>query len=162
MNRYIFLDIDGVLNNIHTDSVTPKGYTGISGKLVQRLAGIVKGTGAKVVLTSDWKYGWKRNPSLCEEDAAYLNERLSKYRVHIYDRTYDEKIFDEFYTDRGVGIYRFMEKNADCENYVILDDHIFADYDEQLRKHLVLTDPEKGLTEEDAQKACDILMGGVL
>ncbi len=162
MSRYIFLDIDGVLNNVHTESVTPQGYTGVSRKLVRRLAAVVKETGARVVLTSDWKYGWKRDPALCEEDASYLNDRLSQHGVYIYDRTYDEKIFDEFYTDRGNGIYHFIEKNADCESYVVLDDHVFADYDEKMRKHLVLTDPEKGLTDADVQKIYGILMGNVL
>ena len=92
--RYIFLDVDGVLNNANTKAINPSGYAGVSSKLVRNLAKIVFATGAGIILSSDWKGGWSR----------------ARY---------------------------------DC--------------DEEQMKHLVHTDSDKGLTEEDVCKAIDIL-----
>ena len=40
--KYVFLDVDGVLNNVNTDDMNPSGYTGVSMKLVRNLAKIVE------------------------------------------------------------------------------------------------------------------------
>ena len=55
--KAIFLDIDGVLNNLFTDEFTPDGFVGISETLSDRLTNII-GTDPdeiKVVLSSSWK-----------------------------------------------------------------------------------------------------------
>ena len=59
--KIIFLDVDGVLNNVNTDDMNPSGYTGVSMKLVRNLAKIVERSAAKIVLTSDWKIEWSKN-----------------------------------------------------------------------------------------------------
>lgn len=43
------------------------------------------------------------------------------------------------------------------DSYVVLDDHIFLDYDDEIMKHLVLTDAKLGLTEKNVCKAIKIL-----
>ena len=155
--RYIFLDVDGVLNNANTKAINPSGYVGVSSKLVRNLAKIVFATGAGIILSSDWKGGWSRARYDCDEDVGYLIDRLKKCNLRILDRTYDVKEVDNDYTDRGVGIKKFLESKEDVEGYVILDDHVFADFDEEQMKHLVHTDSDKGLTDEDVSKAIDIL-----
>ena len=156
--KYIFLDIDGVLNNEHTKENNPSGYAGISMKLVCNLRRIVEATDAKIILTSSWKYGWNQNCFCCDDDVIYLLDKLEKCGLSIYDRTYDEKLEDFFYTDRGVGIRHFLESHNDMEGYVIIDDHLFMDFDEEQKNHFVHTESNKGLTEDDVKKAIEILL----
>lgn len=155
--KYIFLDVDGVLNNENTIESNPSGYVGVSMKLVRNLDKIVKATDAKIILTSDWKHGWSEIRFCCDEDVIYLLDKLKKCSLKIHDRTYDEKFEDFFFTDRGVGIRRFLESCNDVEGYVIIDDHVFADFDEEQKAHLVHTDSKKGLTDDDVNKAIEIL-----
>ncbi|MCR4616806.1 MAG: hypothetical protein K5669_01325 [Lachnospiraceae bacterium] len=156
--KYIFMDVDGVLNNENTKDCNPSGYTGVSMKLVHNLAKIVKSTNAKIILTSDWKYGWSEIQSCCDDDIIYLLGKLKKCGLKIYNRTYDEKLEDCFYTDRGVGIRHFLESCEDVEGYVIIDNHVFADFDNEQKAHFIHTDSKKGLTEDDVQKAIEILL----
>ena len=155
--KYIFLDVDGVLNNENTKESTPSGYVGVSMELVRNLSKIVKSTGAKIILTSDWKKGWSELLFCCDDDVSYLLEKLRKCGLRIHNRTYDEKLEDYFYTDRGAGIRNFLDSCEDVEGYVIIDDHIFSDFDKEQKLHFVHTDSKKGLTEDDVKKAMEIL-----
>ncbi len=156
--KYIFLDVDGVLNNANTTDSNPSGYMGVSMKLVRNLAKIVTATNAKNILTSDWKYGWSEFGFCCDEDVTYLIGKLKKCNLKIHGRTYDDKTEDHFFTDRGAGIRRYLRSQSDVESYVILDDHVFADFDQEQKKHLVHTDALKGLTDGDVEKAIKILI----
>ena len=155
--KYIFLDVDGVLNNEDTNESNPSGYVGVSMELVRNLSKIVKSTGAKIILTSDWKQGWSELLFCCDDDVSYLLDKLRKCGLRIHNRTYDEKLEDYFYTDRGAGIRNFLDSCEDVEGYVIIDDHIFSDFDKEQKLHFVHTDSKKGLTEDDVKKAMEIL-----
>ena len=48
------------------------------------------------------------------------------------------------------------------EGYAILHDHIFEDYDAELRKHLVKTNSFEGLTTGAAERAVEILNGNLM
>ena len=68
MSKYIFLDIDGVLNSEEMLNHKPfpkcRGMMGIEKSKVKRLKQIVEATGAEIVLTSSWKKSFdafKRN-----------------------------------------------------------------------------------------------------
>ena len=156
--KYIFLDVDGVLNNENTKESNPSGYAGVSMKLVHNLAKIVKATDAKIILTSDWKHGWSEIRFCCDDDIVYLMEKLKKCGLMIHNRTYDEKIEDHFFTDRGAGIRHFWEAHNDVEGYVIIDDHLFSDFDAEQKAHFIHTDSKKGLTEDDVNRVIDVLL----
>lgn len=150
--KYIFLDIDGVLNNENTVARSPDGFVGISSSLGKRLRRIIKLTDASVVLTSSWK------DCSSEQDTAYLFQKLKIYLAKPIAKTIDphNRAFL-----RGAGVHAFLE-NHRCDQFVILDDFTFDFKEEGLFPHLVLTDPVKGLTEEDVIKAIDILNGNLL
>ena len=57
----------------------------------------------------------------------------------------------------GKGIHKFLDKVQYLETYIVIDDHTFTDFDEEIRAHLILTDYSKGLTDEDAEKAIRLL-----
>lgn len=156
--KLIFLDIDGVLNNENSKAIAPSGCAGVDDKLTKNLASIIVETDAKIVLTSDWKIGWESIDDYCSEDAKYLNRKLRKYGMRISSKTYDDHVYDSFFEDRGKGIHNFLEKVQNVEAYVVIDDHTFTDFDDEIKAHLVLTDYRTGLTDSDAEKAIDILM----
>ncbi len=155
--KLIFLDIDGVLNYENSKSCAPSGCTGIDDKLISKLAHIIAETDAKIVLTSDWKIGWESFDIYCSEDAKYLNRKLKKYRLYISAKTYDDHVYDRFFEDRGKGIHKFLEKVQNVDSYVVIDDHTFTDFDEEIMEYLVLTDYRNGLTDSDVEKAISIL-----
>ena len=161
--KVIFLDVDGVLNRAKTKEKTPGGYTGIESELVKNLAKIVNETKAILILTSDWKLGWEAVSLCCSEDAKYLNSKLEEEGLRIVGKTYDEHIYDPYLRDRGKGIRRFLDALEEAaEGYVVLDDHIFEDYDKEMRRHLIKTNSIRGLTSEDAERAIEVLKGKLL
>ena len=155
--KLIFLDIDGVLNNENTKSCAPSGCTGIDDKLIRRLANIVSEKDEKIVLTSDWKIGWDSFDINCSEDAKYLNRKFKKYGIKICAKTYDNHVYDRFFEDRGKGIHKFLEKIQNVESYVVIDDHTFTDFDDEIMQCLILTNYRAGLTDIDVEKAIGLL-----
>ena len=158
--KVIFLDIDGVLNcdasksYCHDDECGV--ITGIDSDKVKRLAKIVEVTGAKIVLSSDWKVGWNkyytgRKPS----HVKYLDNHLyKKGKLIIKDKTPD---IGKGWS-RGEEILSYLKAHPDIDNYVILDDTFFEDFDrKEIKEHLVLTDYIIGLTDNDVEKAIKIL-----
>lgn len=158
--KIIFLDVDGVLNDRNTKHTT-RGALGIDidDTKIQYLKNIVDATSAQIVLCSGWKLGW--NPNIENQDisAQYLINKLSKYGLTIMDRTYDPDGF----SNRGAGIKNWLVAHPTVETWVVLDDEIFIDYEEQgIIPHLIKSSfYDKGLTEELAEQAIKILKGGL-
>ena len=156
--KLLFLDVDGVLNCITTKDQCGI-YMGIEDAKVKILKEIIDETGATIVLSSDWKYGWHKetaNKVFQEETANYLDNKLKKQNLKIVDRTYEYYV-----SERGKGIKEFLNlmkrKNVEVENFVILDDRIFDFEKEGLLEHFVHTDFKTGLNEERKKKAIEIL-----
>lgn len=151
----VFLDIDGVLNEAYSESRAPNGCIGIDNEKVRRLRQIVDATGAKIVLTSSWKSEWSRDPELCGADGKYLAKKLAKEDLHILDKTEDNV------SNRGEGIQKWLGRRSDKPNWIVLDDDIFPDYEDQgIMPHLVKTGwYTGGLQDEHVKKAIDLLMG---
>lgn len=148
--KYIFLDIDGVLNNNRTVTRSPDGFVGISDNLCKRLEKIIKATNAKVVLTSSWK------DCSSPQDLNYMKKRLKRHFALPIGQT-SEKTPGL----RGTGIKKYLETHP-CDEFVILDDFDFNFQEENLLDHLVLTNPTVGLTDDDVLDAIAILKGKIL
>lgn len=161
-SKVIFLDIDGVLNSADTVSDWEKktgtsGYGGFFEEtdeitngdvkwgegLVRNLKYIVKKTGADIVISSTWRHYFSVDK---------FKEMFAIYDWHnapVIDRTpYGGKI-------RGLEVNTWLNKHAQYTNYVILDDS--DDFMVSQIKNFVQTNPEVGLTKEDANKAIEIL-----
>lgn len=156
MRKIIFLDIDNVLNCRTTKEKIPvSGYLGIENRLVKILRRITDETDAKIVLTSTWKEGWHEDYAKCKNWVKYLRNELKKEDLEILDITPEEK----HWSNRGVSIKEWLAKNK-TDEYVIIDDILFAEFIEfDLIKHFVKTNPKTGITEENAEKAIEILNG---
>lgn len=138
--KYLFLDIDGVLNsrktlgvyNVHLDS-----------NLVRTLNKIVKITQCSVVISSTWRILY----SLDTLQAMLFNQGMTMCHK-IIDKTPQCSSF------RGKEIKKFLDEHpTDC--YIILDDE--TDFLEEQKSSLIRTDWNTGITDEDAERAIKIL-----
>lgn len=106
---------------------------------VQLLHGLIKKTGAKIVLSSTWRISPKHI------------EAFEKYTgLKIYDKTprLPQLI-------RGHEIAQYLYKHREITNYVIIDDD--TDMLEEQKNHFVEVNATTGLTMEDILKCEEIL-----
>lgn len=124
--KVIFLDIDGVLNSDeYFDKIENKNIQGIQSEIdvekIKLLKKAIDKTGAKVVLSSSWRY---------TRNAQYLRELLASFEIYT-----DVTPFIQ--GKRGLEIKQWLSDNKGVEDFVILDDEIFDSYDEELINKLV-------------------------
>ena len=151
MVNIIFLDVDGVLNNIETTTTTKSGWTFVDDFLVERLRTIVELTGAKVVLSSSWRYGMYSSGT-DRQDYLELVDKLRDFDIHVIDVT---PVLSD--GDREEEIKWWLKRYwSGFGNYVILDD---INYFIDLQTNFVQTSPETGLTLGNVERAIKILKG---
>ena len=153
MDRYIFLDFDGVMN-------TERSYKAFvaagepwrdnygpffDSEAVENLRHRVEATAADIVITSTWKYKGL--------DAMHTLWTLREMPGILLGVTPEASIDD--YCTRGMEILKWLSQNGHDESdnfrYVILDDSSFF-LPEQM-PYLIKTSSSVGLTQEDAEKA---------
>ncbi len=132
--KIIFLDIDGVLNSDeYFDKIKNLNINGIENDIdISKIVLLKKSldeTGAKVVLTSSWRYTRK---------AQELKQLLLNYGI-IVDCT---PFIDN---ERGIEIKKWLQEHNDVQDFVILDDEIFDSYDEKLMEKLIKISDTNGI-----------------
>ncbi len=146
MQKIVFLDVDGVLNNetwaiemydqgtrVYRDNI-------LFEPSLEQLRRIIKTTGALIVVSSSWR----QNPTAYD----HLKEWLKKYDMEVYDKT------PYVGGDRGDDITAWFHRNPGEWNYAILDDE--NDMGEH-KEHLVQTSFDTGLTEKEADCCIEML-----
>ena len=146
MDKIIFLDVDGVLNSEYINARSPEGHVGVMDSKVKLLSKLVEETNADVVISSDWRL-------IKDADYQYLINKL-RYKGHIEIKGETPNLS---WSHRGTEIKSYLDDHP-TDAWVVLDDIVFSDF-EIVEGHLVLTDPEFGLTEADVEKAKRILEG---
>ncbi|MBO4599681.1 MAG: hypothetical protein J5641_02975 [Bacteroidales bacterium] len=157
MERYIFLDIDGVLNtNRSYKAYSSEGKPWrddygpfFDNESVNNLRHIIETTGADVIITSTWKYKGI--------DAMHTLWTLREMPGFLLGVT--PEVTSNDFCMRSMEIKRWLAQNApenpDDYRFVIIDDSsIFLP--EHL-PHLVSTSSSVGITPDDAEKAIAIL-----
>ncbi len=165
MRKIIFLDIDGVLNtrdwHCRMTKDTPHDEFGFAFDpiTVSNLAHIIDETGAVIVISSSWKfYGVAKLRKMWEI------RNLPGTILDITPNTVsDEMLLNANLDETELGVCRGNEikewlsrHKGEVSNYVIIDD--FDDILPEQESHLIQTNPEEGISEEDADKAIKILM----
>ncbi len=151
--KVIFLDVDGVLNSDeYFDRIQNLDIEGIESEIdinkVKLLKKAIDETGAKVVLSSSWRY---------TKNVLELKKLLSDYGIHITDST---PVVEH---KRGLEIRKWLEDNDSVEDFIILDDEVFDSYDNALMEKLVKmsketeTDIGEGLLPENVEKIIERL-----
>lgn len=162
---YIFLDVDGVLNNKKHYKKLHKKYGGrfcgeqmpFNPKSLKNLKKLVDKTDGRIVLTSSWR--------LRLECMAVLNARLMEYGLKIYSRT--PRIMNKNNT-RGREIYEWVKdfnykiKQQPSNNHVIkhkdmliIDDQLY-DITRYYNSELVVQcNPKYGFNKSKLYEAID-------
>ena len=154
--NYIFLDVDGVLNNQKHYSKQHRRYKAryfcedmpFNPRSLRNLYKIVKKFDAKIILTSSWRHS--------DNALTVLKSRLAEYGLKIYGMTTDDP-----HHSRGMEILNYVHEHIEIEefyadnekhylpadsNFIIIDDEVndikyhFGDY------YIIKTDQRKGLT----------------
>lgn len=152
-SKYLFIDIDGVLNDPGCWSKRPE-HKAINPALVARLRALVEATGAKCVLSSTWRFAYSLERTL---EALAVNG-WPDVRDHFvgetpvcHDRT------------RGYEIVAWLKENGDPGNmaFAVLDDCTQSDSPEfEFRgviDNWVIVDGSVGLQDADCAKALELL-----
>ena len=147
MNNYIFLDIDGVLNDKNTRAQAPYHCTGIGKKHLDILKKIVDATQGKIVLISDWRLSFFPEDHM-PDMAKYILKTLHKYDLDF------ELVSDVHkYRMRDSDIREWIMTHP-TKGFIIIDDDEYPGYnDADLQPHWIQTDPDQGLLETHYQEA---------
>lgn len=139
--KVIFCDVDGVLNSDDfIDSV--KGSQDIDIKTILLLKRVIEETGAKIVMDTSFRY---------TKLFLKVQEMLLQNGI-MFDKT---PFIDN---ERGKEIKQYLSERKDIEDYILLDDVIFPDFDDELLNHLIKMDDTdsrgigKGLQEKDVEE----------
>lgn len=143
--KVIFLDIDGVLNSDeYFDKIKDLNIQGIQSEVdiekIKLLKKAIDETGAKVVLSSSWRY---------TKNAQYLKQLLLQYNIFTDSTPFVQN-------KRGLEIKKWLKNNPDVEEFVILDDEIFDSYDEELVKKLIKISNGNGINFGEGLQPKDI------
>lgn len=142
MDTYIFLDVDGVLNNTRYISMRHRQYGGkffcqnvpFNPRSLRNLRILVECTKGKLVLTSTWR--------LDNTSISVLESRLAEYNLRLYGKT------NYMYSHRGTEIRDYLrnQTNSSYNNILILDDEMTDIKDEFEEFQMVKVNGDKGLT----------------
>jgi len=129
--KIIFLDIDGVLNTYAEQGKHGPNY--VDPKKVERVKKIVGATGAKIVISSNWRF-----------DMAAVHKTLSILSQDIIGNT-------GLTGNRNSEIEEWIGNN-DVDSFVVIDDlYLF------FPANLVYTKDSVGITDSHVDKAIEIL-----
>lgn len=159
--KVIFLDIDGVLN-AHQFSVASKSCS-IDQGCVRQFNRVLEATDAKVVISSAWRYMMLRTddsePAMTMRGFEYMLRTHGMPRMDIIGHTRSDEYAGRNGHDnqsvRGKLIRLWLAENPGLvDRYVVLDDD--AD-DVLLTMPFIKTNGSVGLTEQDAERAIEML-----
>lgn len=166
--KVIFLDIDGVLNTeryiteaIENDMPVHDKYGHIFDyKSVDVLRHIIKESGAKIVISSTWRYAGIKEMKDMWKDRKLPGEVIDvtlardSSRIEEQKRLYKELYGEHFYDrSRGQEINIYLKTHPEVEKYVIIDD----DYDMLEGQNVVHTDLINGLEEKNIEDILNFL-----
>lgn len=164
MRKVIFLDIDGVLNTkwwyAQMNRNTPKDKYGYAfdPNAVSNLKYILDQTGADIVISSSWKsFGFSELEEMWEERG--LPGKLIGITPNSVS---DEMLLNadldnmELFSIRGMEIKEWLSKKGrSISHYAIIDD--MDNMLPEQQSHFVKTDPEIGITKENADQVIAII-----
>ena len=169
--RYLFLDIDGVLNTWRHEKLLSEKNLPITDEYghffdpeaVKNLRYITEATNAKIVITSSWRFD-----GLQTMQALWKHRNMPSEVVGITPQLMTAKIYDADtkqnwekhpFGSRGIEIDEWLRlhTNEKLEPYTfaIIDDE--NDYLLHHADHVVLTDPFMGITKDIADRIVRIL-----
>ena len=157
--KVIFLDIDGVLNYTqwYVSDRNPGNLDGKEGDIdplcADRVNFICEKTGAKIVLSSDWRISWPHCIDRLEKGGIGQGLVIGKTPEHMWVEHCGKDFLD--YTSRGSEIDDWLSRHPECDRYVILDDR--KDFTEEQKINFVHINSMHGIDDTDVDFAIRIL-----
>jgi hypothetical protein len=168
MKKIIFLDIDGVLNPVIYMNALHKMWLQSNRQIkshdnfgqlffdynCKSLKTIIDETNAQIVISSSWRLNGEESMKSMWKHRGLAGEIIG---ITPTETEVVQSGQAEFYdmVCRGMEIDCWIKKNEFVGNYVIIDDT--DDMLDSQRKFFVETEPNIGLTMQDAQRAISIL-----
>lgn len=140
MKKVLFLDIDGVLNNIASMA---EGVEIVPEKVLL-IRDVIEATGARIVISSTWRMG------LSKDTLAMILGFAGMRRHYIIDVTPELPN-----KTRGHEIDQWLVRNPEYQMYAIIDDD--SDMLDSQKPYFVQTSAMAGITTLERQKLIDIL-----
>ena len=140
--KVIFLDFDGVVNDIHHKG--PK----INKKFTEEIKKVIALTDAKVVVTSSWKRD--------RETLAYAINSLIEMGIEVYDCT--PNIDCPKIEQREKEISMYLQQHQQIEQFVIIEDDFVMN---RLYDHQVLIEHSDGFTADYIEPTVRVLNGNL-
>ena len=162
--KVIFLDIDGVLNTgwwyTQMDRNTPKDKYGYAfdPNSVANLKKIIDETGADIVISSSWKSFGLSGLEEMWQDRGLPGKLIGITPNSVSDEMLLNADLDhmELFSIRGMEIKEWLTKHGKrVSQYAIIDDMNNMLPDQQ--PYFIQTNSEVGITDEDAERAIEIL-----
>ncbi len=157
--KVVFLDIDGVLNYTqwYVSDRNPGNLDGKEGDIdplcADRVNLICEKTGAKIVLSSDWRISWPYCIDRLEKGGVKQGLVIDKTPEHMWVEHCGKDFLD--YTSRGSEIDDWLSQHPECDRYVILDDR--KDFTEDQKINFVHINSMRGIDDTDVDFAIQIL-----
>lgn len=174
MNKILFLDCDGVLNRRPTrDELSGKDRHGMSDEefwnamfglnpiLVANLKKIVDETDCKIAASTSWRY-FDDHPNVGSNWRKTLSEMIGRDKSIFIGSTPLLSFKDGVRSKRrGNEIKMWLDNNVEpgTTRYCVVDDETCDIVGVIPNKRIVKTDPNVGLTDEDATRIIEILNG---
>lgn len=131
----IFLDIDGVLNQLQ-----PNYY--LDNRCIKNLAELCEKLSAQIVLTSSWRLGYL-NMGICTPQIEELKKRFNEYGIFIKGRTGNLH-------NRTEEVKEYLAK-YEIKEFLILDDDK-TEFVGGILPNTYLVNSKTGLTKQDVKK----------
>ena len=138
----IFLDIDGVLNQLQYNYY-------LDDSCISILSEVCKMYDANVVLTSSWRLGYSHFKDKCTPQLRSLLNKFENYGIRVTSRTKN-------LGDRYLEVRDYI-KEHNISSYIILDDDL-SEFNTQ-DKFLYLVNCRTGLTKKDLKGIKKLLRG---
>ena len=154
--KIVFLDIDGTINSTdwYVSERNPGNLNGDEGDIdplcAERINRICEETGAKIVLSSDWRINWPYCIDRIEKGGIEHGLIIDKTPEHMWIENASEK-----FKSRGCEIDNWLSQHPECENFVILDDR--KDFTEEQWPHFIHVNSMRGIDDTDVVFAIQIL-----
>ena len=142
VDKIIFLDVDGVLNSERTIRANnSSGYYYLDPVAVGLIRDLVDKTGAKIVVSSTWRYA-----------GDHVTTQLYVAGFHLMDFHNDSITPVLVNGKRGDEVNSWLSEHPEVETYVCIDDDSdFFDY-----QNLINVDGRNGFSAQNHQDALDI------
>lgn len=156
MTKIIFLDIDGVLNgyDYYMSDRCTGNLNGEEGDIdpfgAERINRICRETGARIVISSDWRINWPHCIDRIERGGIEKGLIVDKTPEHMWLEHAPES-----YKSRGSEIQDWLSQHPECTSYVIIDDR--TDFLDEQKERFVHVNSKCGIDETDVKFAIDIL-----